>query len=141
MAAPSPSVQRSFRLTRRTADLLDACAESSSESRNSIVERILAEALRTERHPLIRFRRGATGRREPILVGTRLLVRQVIGTLHGSQDTADAADTLGIPRYLVEAAATYYAEFGVEVDLDIAWAEEFAEREFALWMQQQSALH
>jgi predicted metal-dependent HD superfamily phosphohydrolase len=64
-------------------------------------------------------------------VGTRLLVRQVIGTLHGSLDTADAADTLGIPMSLVQAAAAYYAQFGAEVDADMAWAEDIAEKEYA----------
>ena len=137
MPAPTASVQRSFRLTQRTAELLDACAEASSGTRNSLVERILAEALRTEQHPLIRFRHGAAGRREPMLVGTRLLVRQVIATVRGSEDAADAADSLSVPRYLVEAAIAFYAEFSAEVDADASWAEHFAEAELVNWMQQQ----
>lgn len=135
MPAPTASVQRSFRLTQRTAELLDACAEAGSETRNSLVERILAEALRTERHPLIRFRQGAAGRREPMRVGTRLLVRQVIATVRGSEDAADAAESLSVPRYLVEAAIAYYAEFSVEA----SWAEHFAEAELVNWMQQRNS--
>jgi hypothetical protein len=48
--------------------MLDQLAESTSESRSSLVERMLAEALRTEHHPLIRFRTGGSGRREPALI-------------------------------------------------------------------------
>jgi len=72
-----------------------------------------------------------------MLIGTRLKVRQVVATVAGSLDAADAADALGIPNDLVVAAMAYYAQFRAEVDLDIAWAEEFAETEFVNWLRQQ----
>ena len=74
-----------------------------------------------------------------MLVGTRLLVRQVIATVRGSEDAADAADSLSVPRYLVEAAIAYYAEFSAEVDADASWAEHFAEAELVNWMQQRNS--
>lgn len=71
-----------------------------------------------------------------MLIGTRLKVRQVVATVAGSLDAADAADALGIPSDLVVAAMAYYAQFRAEVDLDIAWAEEFDETEFVNWLRQ-----
>jgi hypothetical protein len=53
------SVQRSFRLSASTAELLDREAEANNESRNALADRLLAEALREEHHPLIRFHQGA----------------------------------------------------------------------------------
>ncbi|MHB8328194.1 MAG: hypothetical protein ACYDD6_00960 [Acidimicrobiales bacterium] len=41
----------------------------------------MGEALRLERHPLIRFHDGAGGRRQPLVVGTRLYVHQVMSTV------------------------------------------------------------
>src|SRR5437879_4652327 len=95
-----PSVQRSFRLSPRTIELLDAAAAAGGESRNALADRLLGEAVRLERHPLIRFRRGAAGRRQPLIVGTRLYVHQVMSTLRASRgDIDEAAAYLGIaPR-------------------------------------------
>src|SRR5688572_33347421 len=93
-------VQRSFRLSRRTVELLDAAASSGPETRNALVDRLLGEAVRLERHPLIRFHQGAAGRRQPLVVGTRLYVHQVMSTLRSSKgDLTEAADYFGIaPR-------------------------------------------
>src|SRR2546430_14398781 len=95
-----PSVQRSFRLSPRTIELLDAAAATSGESRNALADRLLGEAVRLERHPLIRFRRGAAGRRQPLIVGTRLYVHQVMSTPRANRrDIDEAAAYLGIaPR-------------------------------------------
>lgn len=100
-------------------------AEDASESRTSLVERLLAEALRTERHPLIGFRAGASGRREPGIVGTRLLVRQVMSQVRAEQgDVRAVAEYLEVPDRLVLAAVDYYADFADEVEADTAWAEK-----------------
>ncbi|MGQ0632348.1 MAG: DUF433 domain-containing protein [Sporichthyaceae bacterium] len=141
MTVPPPSVQRSFRLARRTADELDAAADASGESRNALADRLLAEALRMERHPLIRFRTGAARRREPMLVGTRLLVRDVLATVraHGNHRAA-AVEYLGVPPRTVDAAIAYYAEHRDEIDADTAWAEQIAHDERARWERQQAAL-
>ena len=97
MADDSGSVQRSFRLSARTVELLDSAAEVAGESRNALADRLLGEALRVERHPLIRFHHGAAGRRQPIVTGTRLYVHQIIATLRASDgDVDEAATYLGL---------------------------------------------
>lgn len=135
------SVQRSFRLSARTVELLDAEAETSGGSRNALADRLLGEALRVEHHPLIRFRQGAAGRRQPVVVGTRLAVHQMIATLraHGG-DVDQAAAYLGAAPRLVRAARDYYADFREEVDADAAAAERTERVERDRWERQQRAL-
>lgn len=135
------SVQRSFRLSRKTADALDAAAAAGNETRNALADRLLGEALRIERHPLIRFRTGPAGWREPMLVGTRLKVRQVMHTLRGEDNDLDAAAAyFSLPRSTVAAALAYYAEYANEVDADEARAHAFERAERARWDRQQAAV-
>ena len=137
----SPSVQRSFRLSRRTLELLDERARELSETRNSLAERLLDEGLRTERHPLIVFREGAAGLRRPALVGTRLYVWQVIDTVRaGGNSVADAATYLGLPEHHVQAAVNYYGDFTEEVDEYRAQEREFERRERERWERAQRVL-
>ena len=141
MSDAPASVQRSFRLSARTLELLDEAAEAAGESRNALADRLLGEGLRVERHPLIRFHQGAAGRRQPLVVGTRLSVHQVIATLRASAgNVAEAADYLGMTARQVQAALDYYADYRDEVDDDAAHAQrvELAERE--RWERQQRAL-
>lgn len=141
MTKGSASVQRSFRLSHTTSDLLDAAAESTGESRNALADRLIGEAVRAERHPLIRFRTGAAGRREPIVVGTRLLVRQVIAVVRGQDGSIeDTASYLGAPTRAVRAAVSYYAEFTGEIDADARWAARIESDERARWEREQAAL-
>lgn len=137
----SESVQRSFRISRRTLALLDTAAAESLESRNALVDRLLGEAVRVERHPLIRFHPGAAGRRRPLVVGTRLWVYQIVATLrrHTGDIRATAAYFDVEPR-LVQAALAYYADFGEEIDADVAEAERLAAAERARWERQRLAL-
>lgn len=140
MADPK-SVQRSFRLSGRTVELLDEAAESSGETRNALADRLLGEALRVERHPLIRFDAGAAGRRQPRVVGTRLDVHHVVATVRANGADVDAAaEYLGIDGRLVRAALDYYAEFTDEIDADAAEADRVAETERARWVRVQHAL-
>ena len=141
MSSTTPSVQRSFRLDRRTAEQLDAAAEASGESRNALADRLLREALRVQDHPMIRFRTGAAGRREPVLTGTRLLIRDVIATLRDQGNDLDAtADYFSVPRATVAAAAGYYADYADEVDADAQLAESATQRELQRWQRQQVLL-
>lgn len=141
MTNAETTVQRSFRLSRRTLHLLDAMAHASGGSRNALADRLLGEAIRTETHPLIRFQSGAAGRRKPLLIGTRLYVHQVITTLRGSNgDIDEAADYLGIRPQLVRAALAYYADFSDEVDDEAAAAEQLERDERARWEREQQAL-
>jgi uncharacterized protein (DUF433 family) len=141
MTERGASVQRSFRLSPTTSDLLDKLAESTNESRNALADRLLGEAVRTERHPLIRFRTGAAGRREPLVVGTRLLVRQVIAQVRGhGGNPEDSASHLGVPPRIVQAAVSYYAEFSDEVDADAAWASRVEADERARWERERAII-
>lgn len=133
------SIQRSFRLSATTADLLDQQAARTNESRNALADRILSEGLRRESHPLIVFRTGAAGRREPCLGLRRLKVREVIASLRANGgDPALAASTFELPTSDIEAAASYYADFAAEIDADIAWAESIAEDERQHWLRERS---
>ena len=120
--------------------MLDERAHELSESRNALAERILAESLRTERHPLIAFRTGGSGLRRPGLVGSRLYVWQVLSTLRGSASIAEAAEYLGLPESYVQAAVDYYADFKDEVDAFEADDLEYAEREREHWERAQQVL-
>lgn len=135
------TVQRSFRLSPRTLELLDAVAAESPQSRNAVADRLLGEAVRVERHPLVRFHPGAGGRRQPLVVGTRLYVHQVVATLRAHQGDVDAtADYLRLDPRLVRAALAYYAEFSDEIDADAAEADRVAAAERSRWERQQRAL-
>lgn len=141
MRSETPSVQRSFRLSRRTFELLDAAALAAGESRNALADRLLGEAVRLERHPLIRFSPGAAGRRQPLVVGTRLYVHQVVSTVRDSKGNEEAAaDYFAIAPRLVRAAVDYYSEFPEEIDADTAAAERVERDEHARWDRQQRAL-
>jgi uncharacterized protein (DUF433 family) len=135
------SVQRSFRLSARTLELLDAEAATIGESRNALADRLLGEALRVERHPLIRFHSGAAGRRQPLVTGTRLSVHQVIATLREAEGDVDEAGAyLGVAARQVRAALDYYADFRDEVDADAEAARRIETAERDRWERQQRAL-
>jgi uncharacterized protein (DUF433 family) len=124
------TVQRSFRLSSRTLELLGERAGETSESRNALAERLLDEGLRIDRHPLIRFRTGGSGLRRPALVGTRVDIWQVIDTVRGEDgNVADSAEYLGLTEAMVRAAVDYYADFVEEIDAYRAEELAFAERE------------
>lgn len=134
-------MQRSFRLSARTVELLDAAAAAEGETRNSLADRLLGEAVRLERHPLIKFHAGATGYRQPLVVGTRLYVHQVMSTLRTSGGDVDAAaEYLGVAPRLVRAAVDYYAEFTDEVDQNAETAARIERDELDRFERQQRAL-
>lgn len=134
------AVQRSFRLSERTLALLDARARDTAESRNGLVERLLGEAVRTDRHPLVHFREAA-GHRRAALVGTRLEVHQVLASLRASgNDIDDATKYLGVTSRQVRAAVEYYADFKDEVDAAAAEDQELEDRERERWERAQRVL-
>lgn len=99
-----------------------------------MADRLLGEAVRVERHPLIRFQDGAAGRRQPRVVGTRLDVHQVVSTLRANGgDGGAASEYLAIDARLVRAALDYYAEFADEVDTDAVLAAQAAATERERW--------
>lgn len=136
-----PSVQRSFRLSPRTLELLDSAAQAAGVSRNALADRLLGEAARTEAHPLVRFHAGSTGRRQPLLVGTRLYIHQIISTLRASDgDIEETASYLDLRPYQVRAALAYYADFTDEVDDDAQTAGRIEQDERARWERQRQVL-
>lgn len=139
--ADTPTVQRSFRLSPRTSELLDEAASRANESRNALADRLLGEAVRLERHPLIRFRSDAVGRRVAHLTGTRLDVHQMIATLRANgADTDATADYLAVAPALVRAAVAFYAEFRDEVDAAADAAASVALEERERWERERRAL-
>jgi uncharacterized protein (DUF433 family) len=141
MATSEGSTQRSFRLSRRTLEQLDAMARATGESRNALADRLLSEAIKTAAHPLIRFQPGALSRRRALVVGTRLYVYQVISTLRGNDGDVDqTAQDFGLARQLVQAALAYYADFTDEVDQDATVAAQLEREERERWERQQRAI-
>lgn len=129
-----------LRVAAPTADELDRVASLRGVSRNELAERYLAEGVRQDEFPQIRFRDGALGRRA-VLVGTRLDVWQVLETVrHHGNEVADAAQYLDLPVERVRAAVRYAAAHEDEI-------REVAERETAaaaraeeLWRAEQKLL-
>lgn len=141
MVADKGSVQRSFRLSRRTFERLDAMAQATGESRNALVDRLLGEAIRTETHPLIRFQPGSLGRRRALVVGTRLYVHQVMSSLRGNDvDVAATAQDFGVSPAQISAALGYYADFPDEIDEDADVAARIEREERERWERQQRVI-
>jgi uncharacterized protein (DUF433 family) len=141
MSTPTASVQRSIRLSGKTDSLLTSVSEREGQTRNSMVERLLAESLRTFDHPLIQFRSGGSGRREPGIAGTRILVRQVIAQVRAENSNIEAvADYLAQPVSLIQAAVNYYADHADEIDADADWAARVEDDAQARWLRQQALL-
>jgi uncharacterized protein (DUF433 family) len=104
-------------------------AQEARTGQTALAERYIEEGLRREEHPLIFFREGAAGRR-PALLGTRLDVAEVIGTVRQNNGSVEeAADYLEIPREQVEACVGYYADYKEEIDGWIERATAAAQRE------------
>ena len=141
MSETSSSVQRSFRLSASTSRLLDHRVGESGESRNAMVDRLLNESLRIEKHPFIRFITGASGRREAHIVGTRWKVRQIIVSLKGEKgQIAAVVKGFDLTESQVRAAVSYYADFSDEIDADIERESVDAEKQRVRWEREQSVI-
>ena len=141
MSETSSLVQRSFRLSASTSRLLDHRVGESGESRNAMVDRLLNESLRIEKHPFIRFITGASGKREAHIVGTRWKVRQIIVTLKGEKGQLDSViKGFDLTELQVRAAVSYYADFSEEIDADIERESVDAEQQRVRWEREQSVI-
>jgi hypothetical protein len=75
-----------------------------------------------------------------MLVGTRLLVRQVVPIVrHHDGDLDGTAAYLDVPVRLVRAARSYYAHYAGEVDADAVWAARVDADERRRWEREQAA--
>ena len=141
MSETSSSVQRSFRLSASTSRLLDHRVGESGESRNAMVDRLLNESLRIEKHPFVRFITGASGRREAHIVGTRWKVRQIIVSLKGEKgQIAAVVQGFDLTEPQVRTAVSYYAEFTDEIDADIMRDSVDADQQRIRWQREQSVI-
>ena len=141
MSETSSSVQRSFRLSASTSRLLDHRVGESGESRNAMVDRLLNESLRIEKHPFVRFITGASGRREAHIVGTRWKVRQIIVSLKGEKgQIAAVVNGFDLTEPQVRAAVSYYADFTDEIDADIERDFADADQQRVRWEREQSVI-
>jgi uncharacterized protein (DUF433 family) len=141
MSEGTSSVQRSFRLSANTSQLLDRRVGESGESRNAMVDRLLNESLRLEKHPFVRFITGAAGRREPHILGTRWKVRQIIVTLKGEKGQLDSViKGFDLTELQVRAAVSYYADFSDEIDADIERDFADADEQRVRWEREQSVI-
>ena len=103
-------------------------AQRSGLPERTLAQRYVQEGLRRDAHPLVHFVDGPAGRRARLL-GRGLDVWEVVATLQDNAGSVStAADYLGAPPGLVEAAALYYAEYREEIDAQIAGNELEYER-------------
>jgi uncharacterized protein (DUF433 family) len=98
----------SLRLPDATLDRLGAWARSRSVAPRTLALRYVEEGLRADEHPLIRFVDGPAGRR-PRLQGTGLDIWEVISVVRDNDgNEREAAEYVGMPLGLVQAAVAYY---------------------------------
>lgn len=101
-----------------------------------MAERLIDEGLRMEAHPMVVFRDGPSGRR-PVLVGGPE-VADVVGAIIGgdvavAERQSRAADLLGVPGVLVDAALAYYGDYTDEIDELIAERARLADEAETAW--------
>jgi uncharacterized protein (DUF433 family) len=141
LSETTSSVQRSFQLSTSTSRLLDHRVGVTGESRNAMVDRLLNEALRIEKHPFVRFITGASGKREAHIVGTRWKVRQIIVSLKGEKGQIDAVvNGFDLTELQVRAAVSYYADFSDEIDADIERDSVDADEQRVRWEYEESVI-
>ena len=129
-----------LRLPDGTAERLGRRARAVGAAPRSLAARYVEEGVRHDDHPLVHFVDGESGRRAALL-GSQLDVWEVIATVRDNgNDVVAAAEYLGVPVALVEAAVTYYGEFRDEIDTEIALNHAESERARELHRRAQAAL-
>lgn len=109
-----------LRLMPGMRDRLSRRAIREHMAERTLAQRYIEEGLRHDSHPLIHFVDGPSGRRAS-LVGRGLDVWEVIATVRDNRGSqADAAEYLGVPLGVVQAAAAYYGEYRSEIDDEIS---------------------
>ncbi len=129
------TIQKSLRIPRDIANTIKDMADAIDRDFSTVVNELLAEAVKIRRCPGILFSDGPSGRRA-ILAGTGLNVWEVIAT-YKSLDR-DVARHRGAYHWLSEAqlraALGYYAAYPEEIDRQIArndaWTKEGLTRQY-----------
>ena len=130
----------SLRLADETVERLGRRAQRAQMPARTLAQRYVEEGLRMDEHPLVRFVDGPGGRRAR-LVGSGADVWEVIVTVRDNDgDVAAAAEYLGLPLGLVQAAVTYYGAYRDEVDRLIEHNERESAEAHAAWLAGQAAL-
>lgn len=114
-------VHLSTRIDEPVMARLDQQAARAGLTRSALAERLLEEGARMQEHPGIVFVDGPAGRRARV-AGVGPDVWEVVQTLKDHKGSARAAaEYHERPRFLMEAAARYYAAFKDEID---DWIDE-----------------
>lgn len=117
-----------LRLAPGMRERLTAWARRAHLPERTLAQRYVEEGLRHDAHPLIHFVDGPSGRRAS-LVGRGLDVWEIIDTVRDNDGSIpSAAEYLGVPVGLVQAAVAYYGEYRDEIDEQIALNEAEYER-------------
>lgn len=95
----------------------------------TLAQELVEEGLRMRRHPSITFVERGSGRRASLLRRPRLRVANVIETVRLSKDLAEASEYLDLTVGEIQEVLGYYAEYRGEIDDEIRWYQEFADRE------------
>jgi uncharacterized protein (DUF433 family) len=129
-----------LRFQTPTTKRLERRARATGAKPRTLAARYVEEGLRHDDHPLIHFVDGPSGRRAAV-IGTGLDVWEIVATVRDNgNDLGEAAEYLDVSRGLVEAAITYYGEFQVEIDEQIAVNAAESERALNAWRTGQQTL-
>lgn len=133
----------SFRIDADTFAELEELSGRSGRKRSELLNTLVEEGLRMERHPGIVFRPGPAGRRPGLIAGPDVwevisLVKNV--PAGGDEAVAQAAAWIDLRVDQVEAAVGYYADHRDEIDAWIARNDEEAELAYAAWERRREAL-
>lgn len=120
---------------------LSAFAHRTGSKKSTVVVAAVAEWLRTQAHPRIRFVTTNTGERRAALWGGPQVWTVAEAWQQNDPDertstTLSHVTGLSVPD--VEAALTYYAEFRVEIDELIDRLHAEADRALAAWERRQA---
>jgi hypothetical protein len=117
-------------LDTETLDRLTARGRETGEEQARLIQRLVEEGIRMERHPGIVFRDQPPWRCPALLNGPDVweVIPAVLNPKNPSADAiAVAAENIGIPEADVRDALEYYAEFTDEIDFWIERNERVAE--------------
>lgn len=133
----------SFRLKAGALADLEELSRRSGRKRSELLNTLVEEGLRMERHPGIVFRPGPAGRRPGLIAGPDVweVIRVVQNVAAGGEAAvAKAAAWIDLRVDQVELAVAYHADHRDEIDAWIARIDEEAEQAYAAWERRREVL-